>query len=89
MFIANHFNCWDTPSGQSAAKLRNEKVQRLVARRTSKQREMGGILPGSRYSLICMATCSGLNKTDKEVANLVEHIVMEELFVAQKGRVGQ
>lgn len=58
------------------------KVQRLVARRTSKQREMGGILLGSRYSLICMATCSGLIKTDKGVANLVEHNVMEELFVA-------
>ena len=58
------------------------KVQRLVARRTSKQREMGGILLGSRYSLICMATYSSLNKTGKEVANLVEHDVMEELFVA-------
>jgi hypothetical protein len=82
MFIENHFNCWDIPLGQSAAKLRNEKVQRLAVRRTPKQEEMGEILMGSRYSLICMVTCSSPNRTDKEVASLVEHNVMEELFVA-------
>jgi hypothetical protein len=82
MFIENHFNCWKLPLGQSAAKLRNEKVQRLAERRTSKQREMGGILLGSRYSLNCMATYSSPKRTDKKVANLIEHSVMEELFVA-------
>ncbi len=87
MFIENHFNCWKLLLGQSAAKLRNEKVQRLAERRTLKRVEMGGILLGSRYSLNCMVTYSSPKRTDKNLANLIEHDVMEELFVAQLGRL--
>jgi len=44
--MKNSVNCWEVQTGQSAAKPRNGKVQRLAERRTLKRVEVRSTLIG-------------------------------------------